>query len=828
MKKLNLLLLLLITSFWFKSYAGNYTVNVGETINLYCTATAPGGGWITHAFYSLTNNYDANYIALRSYSNQQYATVTGLQGKSKIKVQVTYCYTYRGTYDNNLHVGSGTYYDYITVNKGVTPTGITITPSNATIRAGETVTLTAELTPKNAYITSYGWGIIDGLSSKPFNFTISCEGNKCYVTAKKGVGKLFVIAQTDDGKVVASAIVTATEDGEVVEPTELTLTTDAVVMNVGETKKIGYSVLPIGATTSVTWESLNENVVTIDNKGNISAVDKGETKVVATTANGIQAECKVMVTKPLNMTGSSDKIFQYQNPMITFSDEIIPGFNFGAISITDSQNGKIQSECIVQGDTLFVCFTERPLSGTYKISVPSYSISSCDGEFNDDLEVSFSVKGNEVGTVKQAAVGKLIMTNGEFYCWGRSYSSAIWESEKYNYPDPSMAESFVPVLVYVADISQFHKNWVNNYLLKSDGTLIGWGGNYNCVINNGYQDYYSSGYLLGDGTKETRLTPVTILEDVKKVCASNYTKGAIKTDNTLWMWGRNEAGQVGNGKKTDTGQTSPVKVLENVIDVSTGDFHTVALKDDGSVWVWGGSECVGTSSSQTTPLQKTSNAVAISAGGGQTLVLKRDGSVWSFGENDMGQVGDGTTTNRVTPYNVISDVKYIEANSWQSLAIKNDGSLWIWGLCTNGVGTTSEQCWLKPKKVLDNVVKAYANTFNCYALKDDGTFWGMGYNRDGQLGTGTKENTTTMVKITDDVADFWNNYVLKTDGSLWGWGSSYIGDGSTKMPSKLVKILDAPTAIALEDVAIDVNADLAEKLEVKDQLLFRPVLTPYN
>ena len=86
--------------------AGQYSVKTGETTNIYCKADAPSGGWITHAFYELVDPNDAQYLALYSHSSDLYATVTGISPKSSVKIQVTYAYSYRGSYDQKVHVGN--------------------------------------------------------------------------------------------------------------------------------------------------------------------------------------------------------------------------------------------------------------------------------------------------------------------------------------------------------------------------------------------------------------------------------------------------------------------------------------------------------------------------------------------------------------------------------------------------------------------------------------------------------------------------------------------------------------------------------------------------
>lgn len=403
-------------------------------------------------------------------------------------------------------------------------------------------------------------------------------------------------------------------------------------------------------------------------------------------------------------------------PSVTFNTEIQKGDNFSNIKLQKDGIEEIKGELIISGNTLHFVSQEELGSGNYKLIIPRNSVKSYKSEVNLTKELIFSVKGLATETIKKIGGGRMLKTNGEFYLWGYNslfgkYKFPTLSKEKIDYPSP---------VLFYDDIVDYQDRYPNTYVLKSDGKLMGWGGNYNSSTSS--TTWGKSCYILGDGTKETRLTPVTILSDVKTVINGSYHRGAIKTDNTLWKWGRNVCGQIGNGKKEEEGQLYPVKVLDDVKDASFGDFHSAALKYDGSLWVWGAKDCIGTSSAQYRPMQKMTNVVAISAGSSHVLALKEDGTAWTFGKNDEGQIGDGTTNNRATPYKVLSDVQFIEAGGSKNIALKKDGSLWMWGLWSTGVHVSDYHNWLTPKKILDDVT--YAHGY--FALKNDGTLWGMG------------------------------------------------------------------------------------------------------
>jgi alpha-tubulin suppressor-like RCC1 family protein len=540
------------------------------------------------------------------------------------------------------------------------------------------------------------------------------------------------------------------------------------------------------------------------------------------TAKYEVSSLKVISINPENgATGLGRNII----PSVTFNTPIGQGVNFAGIKLIKNGAIDVDGERIICGNTLHFVSQEELEGGVYLFTIPYNSVTSIYGESNFPHEIECRVEFSGPDIFKVSS-NRLLKTDGSLYAWGyfNPNTSTYSGQTKYNYPDPNIPQSLSPFEIF-NEIQDYSSRQGNFYVLKTNGSLLGWGGNYNFASSSGQGEMASSCAILGDGTKVSRPTPVNIISGVKSICHGFWHMGAIKKDNSLWMWGRNVCGQIGNGKQENGGQLSPVKVLEDVKDASLGIRHTVALKNDGSVWVWGGRYSIGTSISQSTPLMKMTNAAAISANQtNHVLVLKNDGTVWGFGQNNYGQIGNGTTTDVNSPVKVLSEVKYIEANSDQNIAIREDGSLWRWG----DADINSNNYWKSPKKILDNVVVAHANSSKCFALKEDGTLWGMGTY---YLGNGTKENSSSMIKIMDNVACFWDFnpiYVLKTDGSLWAWGTGPLGDGTNNYSASPVKIWDAPQKTTLENVEIVTNSTLAANLPVGEKLVFLTKLIPLN
>jgi len=272
---------------------------------------------------------------------------------------------------------------------------------------------------------------------------------------------------------------------------------------------------------------------------------------------------------------------------------------------------------------------------------------------------------------------------------------------------------------------------------------------------------------------------------------------AIKKDGTLWGWGLNDTGQLGNG--TFVNELTP-KQIGNSTDwafLSRGYHHTLAIKN-GSLWSFGwnlrGQLGDGTTINKNIPVQVgNSNSWKICSSGFQhNLAIKTDGTLWAWGRNDVGQLGDGSYTDKYIPtqIGISNDWKNISAAEHHSIAIKNNGTMWSWGLgnllgsgspTTNiptQVGTSSD--WFK-------VSAGYVHNL---AIKNDGTLWSWGNNYYGALGNGstTVINTVLPIQVGTD-----NNWVdisagnffsvgLKKDGTLWTWGWNFygsLGDGTT-------------------------------------------------
>ncbi|MFN2608385.1 MAG: hypothetical protein ABR511_10945 [Acidimicrobiales bacterium] len=260
---------------------------------------------------------------------------------------------------------------------------------------------------------------------------------------------------------------------------------------------------------------------------------------------------------------------------------------------------------------------------------------------------------------------------------------------------------------------------------------------------------------LGDGTTVDRHLPVPVggLSGVVGVSAGPYHTLAVRGDGTVWAWGWNAFGQIGDGTTVD--RHAPVRVpgLSGIVAVAAGGLHSLALGNDGTVWAWGwngvGQLGDGTTVSRPRPtrVRQLAGAISISAGLYHSVALREEGSAWSWGWNGTGQLGDGTTVDRHLPTRLpalYADYAYqaVSAGWLHNVAVNVEGVSEVWGW--NGVGQIS----LFPGGTVTPPANTFGGPYSAPAgggyhslmLQPDGTVRAAGWNVFGQLGAGTTSN----------------------------------------------------------------------------------------
>jgi alpha-tubulin suppressor-like RCC1 family protein len=274
-----------------------------------------------------------------------------------------------------------------------------------------------------------------------------------------------------------------------------------------------------------------------------------------------------------------------------------------------------------------------------------------------------------------------ITMDGNVWAWGDNGNGQLGDGNT-NDTDAPVQVAGLSSIVAVAS-GGYH-----SLALKSDGTLYAWG--------------YNVAGQVGNGTTTDAWTPVQILgpgSGIKAIAAGFYFSMALMTNGTVWIWGDNSNGQQANGSSCSPGPCAgnlvPTQIagLSNIGAIAAGGYFGAALRGDGTLWEWGdnshGQLGDGTTTRRTAPVQAgiTGQVSQIAAGLYHTMALRADGTLWDWGYNAEGQLGNGTTTQSATPVQVpgtnwgsaTSTGEVIGAGEYFSFAGQRDGSLWAWG-----------------------------------------------------------------------------------------------------------------------------------------------------
>ncbi|HPC82152.1 MAG TPA: PKD domain-containing protein [Thermoanaerobaculaceae bacterium] len=293
----------------------------------------------------------------------------------------------------------------------------------------------------------------------------------------------------------------------------------------------------------------------------------------------------------------------------------------------------------------------------------------------------------------------------------------------------------------------------------------------------------------GFGVNEPR--QVQGLNQVVQVAGRGH-RIALRSNGSVWGWGANAYGQLGNGNNTT--QSAPVQVvgLGNIKQIAVGELHTLALGTDGKVWAWGrnvrGTLGDGTFEDRNIPVQVRglSGIVHIAAGNEASYAVGSDGKVYAWGANSSGELGDGTTTPRNVPVAVEGLSNVVEvAGGWAfALARKSDGTVWAWGYNADGeLGDGTRVGRLKPVRVVDvtGATGIAAGDWQGYAIVAGGKVRAWGIDLYGQLGVGrnvisaSPVSHSTLGELVAVASLGYHNLAVRSDGRVLSWGDNQSG-----------------------------------------------------
>lgn len=434
---------------------------------------------------------------------------------------------------------------------------------------------------------------------------------------------------------------------------------------------------------------------------------------------------------------------------------------------------------------------------------------------NSPVQVGMEKNWHTIGSGYTHSVA--INTDGKMYAWGHNYYGQL-------------GFDAVEIVAFpVQDIPYSDTSWLqassgdqHSLAITDDGRLLSWGGN--------------TSRQLGDGTSsDFRNTPEPLGIDLdwRTVKAGKSHSLGIKTNGTLWAWGNNTLGQLGDGSAV--AKSTPVRIGSDLDwqKLAAGNNHSLAIKADGTLWAWGlntrGQLGNGVTNNIFIPTQISmdTNWLSIYAGAEFSLGIKTDGTLWTWGANGLGQLGDNTTINKLLPTQVSSDLTWQNASVGANyvLAIKANGTLWAWGFNQDGqLGNGIIQNQLTPIQIGDK--NSWVKVAAPFAIDSDNRLWAWGNNDYGQLGIGSKIAKASPTQVGSD-SNWMNmsggNHALgiKTNGTLWAWGNNQngqLGDGSNidSVIPKPIQFIDSDgdgVANILDNFAYNVNEWLDSDLD---------------
>jgi alpha-tubulin suppressor-like RCC1 family protein len=393
-----------------------------------------------------------------------------------------------------------------------------------------------------------------------------------------------------------------------------------------------------------------------------------------------------------------------------------------------------------------------------------------------------------------------IKTDGSLWMWGAGINGNLGEGTGCN-PGCEWSAISTPTQVgqgytWSSLTMSGRDHGSHTYVVRSDNTIWSFG----------YNDS-----MLG-GTKSSTFTPYRIdnsFDWLSVETAGNRTL-ALKKNFSLWAWGTNTCGEVGDGTQTAVAIPKQIGSDTNWTSISASEKHSLAIKSDGSLWSWGcndnGELGNGSLVAQTAPAQigTDSDWVEVSAGASFSIGRKSNGTIWVWGKNDGSFAIDGTG---VAPpnSNLLSPIQVQTENNWNmvfasksqpfAFARKANGEMFSWGNHSGGyhLGRTSSS--LSPATIASNTNWKTLSSFgldpHTIAIKADGTIWGWGRGDYFILGpsiTYPGQPTPTQIQSGTDWSKVtvgkYHVLAIKNNKSLWSWGSNGNFGGSLGNNSK--------------------------------------------
>lgn len=754
-------------------------LQIGQTT--YFSVTAPEG-YITSASWS------ASAPQLQLEPQMEVCTVCFWNYyEGNVTVTCNFTYTYQSYYNGRYHnmIGNGSRSFIVTC---VRPS-FSLDKTKVTLQPGEKMILSSITSPKassqypKVYWQNSNSSVVEIKYDEVYDNSYT---QKVTILAKKS-GTSTITASIGGGISATCEITVAN-----IDPSSVSLPSTAWT-KVGESVKLSPTLYPSNAQTTYTWSSDNTNVATVSQNGLVNGKKTGTANITVKTANGKTATCRVTVEKgDLTLSCNTESGLIAKGTKVTLTanrsdaeiyytlDGSTPTYNSnrytGSISVNDALTLKAiamgseynSSNLIVRNFqiTSLLCVSQTPV----KKSWDRYCIPSI--QFNDNVFPGKYINSIKVLSDKGEYVPvDIVVHDNCLYFVSQSklekgiYKITVPENaiiDSDNHPNMKISYDF-EIDIFVGVKSVCAANF-HTFVIKEDNSLWGWGEN-------------SCGQL-GDGTTEDRLIPVKIMDNVEQVSSTDNHTLALKTDGSVWGWGENKYSKVSSDIPKYDIIKSPIKLMDNIKQVSAGANTSFVIKNDNSLWGWGyNANCQigdGTRHNSDVPVKVMDNVQkVITSSGNHTLAIKNK-TLYGWGVSSHGQLGFVANTVTDSPKRIMDNVADISAGRYESMAIKTNGELWNWGDDKDA-----------PYKVMDKVIQASGWSGHFHAIKNDNSLWAYGSNQHGELGDGTYTRKNDPVQIIENgvtqVADGYNvAFAITTDDTLLGWGwqaGGKLGDG---------------------------------------------------
>jgi alpha-tubulin suppressor-like RCC1 family protein len=491
------------------------------------------------------------------------------------------------------------------------------------------------------------------------------------------------------------------------------------------------------------------------------------------------------------ISSSTGKLYRNGVEVTTGTVKAVKGDKYvlGLTAATASTvNGFIQRTATSAG----LCAATRPTAGIIRlnkhsanfIETSSSTIIAAVGTTEETI--IYDENGFDTGTITGHRV-YLLKSNGSLYTWSTAEPGKITKL-----PNASAIKNITiedgKLKTFSSENTIEYKTYYsinNTYTLKIDGSIWTRGENSSGQLGDGTTAYSATDKNIGTGYK--------ILIPIKSTSGNSgelISLMGIKLDGSLWAWGENRAGQLGDGTKNNI--LSPKKIDDGYSKIEVNYPYNgssgyppsyIGIKLDGSIWTWGISNKYGELGTGSTAVQHTPKKIGADylsvkylEGRNTFIAKKKDGTNWAWGKDAdyfTGKSGDSL----LTPTQIDPEIVSIDFDGDPILATKKDGAIWGWS--NNEFGQLGDETYTPSTKTPTLIGGGFTRAVACNdqpsaaAIKQDGTLWTWG------------NLTATKNMIGAGYSSLVNcGLALKPDGTLWGWGD--YAPGYSSVPVKIV------------------------------------------